>query len=66
MSRWSPVYVPEIETGRHIKNNVCTVEIKINWMMRRHTSSAVVVERLMLELFEIRDERSIFEVVGSI
>jgi hypothetical protein len=21
MSRWSPVYVPEIETGRHVKNN---------------------------------------------
>jgi hypothetical protein len=20
MSRWSPVYVPEIETGRHVKN----------------------------------------------
>jgi len=24
MSRWSPVYVPEIETGRHVKNNACT------------------------------------------
>jgi hypothetical protein len=28
MSHWSPVYVPEIETGRHVKNNTCTVEIK--------------------------------------
>ena len=36
MSRWSPVYVPEIETGRHVKNNVCTVEIKIKWMIRKH------------------------------
>ena len=35
MSRWSPVYVPEIETGRHVKNNACTVEIKITWMMRK-------------------------------
>ena len=33
---WSPVYVPEIETGRHVKNNVCTVEIKIKWMIRKH------------------------------
>jgi hypothetical protein len=36
MSRWSPVYVPEIETGRHVKNNGCTVEIKIKWMIRKH------------------------------
>jgi hypothetical protein len=36
MSRWSPVYAPEIETGRHVKNNVCTVEIKIKWMIRQH------------------------------
>ena len=36
MSRWSSVYVPEIETGRHIKNNACTVEIKIKWMIRKH------------------------------
>ena len=36
MPRWSPVYVPEIETGRHIKNNACTVEIKIKWMIRKH------------------------------
>ena len=36
MSRWSPVYVPEIETGRHVKNNACTVEIKIKWMIRKH------------------------------
>jgi hypothetical protein len=36
MSHWSPVYVPEIETGRHVKNNVCTVEIKIKWMIRKH------------------------------
>jgi hypothetical protein len=36
MSRWSSVYVPEIETGRHVKNNVCTVEIKIKWMIRKH------------------------------
>jgi len=36
MSRWSPVYVPEIETGRHVKNNVCAVEIKIKWMIRKH------------------------------
>jgi len=33
---WSPVYVPEIETGRHVKNNACTVEIKIKWMIRKH------------------------------
>jgi hypothetical protein len=36
MSRWSPVYVPEIETGRHVKNNACAVEIKIKWMIRKH------------------------------
>jgi hypothetical protein len=36
MSHWGPVYVPEIETGRHVKNNVCAVEIKIKWMMRKH------------------------------
>jgi hypothetical protein len=36
MSRWSPVYVPEIETGRHVKNNACIVEIKIKWMIRKH------------------------------
>ena len=36
MSRWSPVYVPAIETGRHVKNNACTVEIKIKWMIRKH------------------------------
>jgi hypothetical protein len=36
MSRWSPAYVPEIETGRHIKSNACTVEIKIKWMIRKH------------------------------
>jgi hypothetical protein len=32
----SPVYVPEIETGRHVKNNACTVEIKIKWMIQKH------------------------------
>jgi hypothetical protein len=32
MSRWSPAYVPEIETGRHVKNNACVVEIQIKWM----------------------------------
>ena len=36
MSRWSPVYVPEIETGRHVKNNACTMEIKIKWMIRKY------------------------------
>jgi hypothetical protein len=36
MSRGSPVYVPEIETGRHVKNNGCTVEIKLKWMIRKH------------------------------
>jgi hypothetical protein len=36
MSRRSPVYVPEIEIGRHVKNNACTVEIKIKWMIRKH------------------------------
>ena len=36
MSIWSLVYVPEIETGRHVKNNACTVEIKIKWMMQKH------------------------------
>jgi hypothetical protein len=30
------VYVPEIETGRHVKNNACTVEIKIKCMIRKH------------------------------
>jgi hypothetical protein len=35
MSRWSPVYVTEIEIGRHVKNNACTVEIKIKWMIRK-------------------------------
>ena len=35
-SRWSPVYVPEIETVRHVKNNACAVEIKIKWMMQKH------------------------------
>ena len=35
MSRWSRVYVPEIETGRHVKNNACAVEIKINWIKRK-------------------------------
>ena len=36
MLRWSPVYVPEIETRRHVKNNACAVEIKIKWMIRKH------------------------------
>jgi hypothetical protein len=36
MSRWSPVYVPEIETGRHVKNKACAVEIKIKCMIRKH------------------------------
>jgi hypothetical protein len=36
MSRWSPVYIPEIETGRHVKNNACSVEIKIKWVIRKH------------------------------
>ena len=35
MSRCSLVYVPEIETGRHVKNNACTVEIKIKWIKRK-------------------------------
>jgi hypothetical protein len=35
-TRWSPVYVPEIETVRHVKNNACAVEIKIKWMMQKH------------------------------
>jgi hypothetical protein len=35
MSRWSPVYVPEIEIRRHVKN-ACTAEIKIKWMIRKH------------------------------
>ena len=30
------VYVPEMETGRHVKNNAWTVEIKIKWMIRKH------------------------------
>ena len=38
MSRWSPVYVPEIETGRHVKSNSCTVEIKIKWIIRKYMS----------------------------
>ena len=35
MSRCSLVYVPSIETGRHVKNNACAVEIKIKWMKRK-------------------------------
>ena len=35
MSRWSPVYVSEIETERHVKNNTCGMEIKIKWMIRK-------------------------------
>ena len=35
MSCCIPVYVPEIETGGHVKNNACAVEIKIKWMMRK-------------------------------
>ena len=38
MSRWSPVYVPEIETERHVKSNSCTVEIKIKWIIRKPMS----------------------------
>ena len=33
MSRCSPV---STETGRHVKNNACDVEIKIKWMIRKH------------------------------
>jgi hypothetical protein len=40
MSLWSPVYVPEIETGRHVKINACTVEIKIKWMIQKHNKVA--------------------------
>jgi hypothetical protein len=36
MSCWSPIYVPGIETRRHVKNNAYTVEIKIKWMIRKH------------------------------
>ena len=32
MLRCSPVYVPEIEPGGHVKNNACAVEIKIKWI----------------------------------
>jgi hypothetical protein len=35
MSRCSLVYVPYIETGRHVKNNACAVEIKIKWIKRK-------------------------------
>ena len=35
MSRCSLVYVPLIETGRHVKNNACAVEIKIKWIKRK-------------------------------
>ena len=35
MSRCSLVYVPSIEPGRHVKNNACTVEIKIKWKKRK-------------------------------
>ena len=38
MSRCSLVYVPNIETGRHVKNNACTVEIKIKWIKRKQTT----------------------------
>jgi len=43
MSRWSPVYVPEIETGRHVKNNACAVKIKIKWMIRKHMTHTVTI-----------------------
>ena len=35
MSRCSLVYVPQIETGRHVKHNACAVEIKIKWITRK-------------------------------
>ena len=35
MSRCSPVYIPEIETGRHDKNKAFAVEIKIKWIKRK-------------------------------
>ena len=35
MSRCSPVYVPSIETGRHVENNAFAVEIKIKWIKRK-------------------------------
>ena len=35
MSHFSPVYVPEIKTGRHVKNNACAVEIKLKWIKRK-------------------------------
>jgi hypothetical protein len=28
-------HVPYIETGRHVKNNACAVEIKIKWIKRK-------------------------------
>ena len=35
MSRCILVYVPYIETGRHVKHNACAVEIKIKWIKRK-------------------------------
>ena len=35
MSRCSLVYVPSIETRRHVKNNPCAVEIKTKWIKRK-------------------------------
>ena len=35
MSRCRLVYVPWIETGKHVKNNACAVEIKIKWIKRK-------------------------------
>ena len=46
MSCWSPVYVPEIETGRHVKNNACTMEIKITWMIRKHIPGRYMYNRV--------------------
>jgi hypothetical protein len=28
--------IPEIETGKHVKNKACAVKIKIKWMIRKH------------------------------
>ena len=36
MSHCSRVYVSEIETERHVKNNACAVEIKIKLMIQKH------------------------------
>jgi hypothetical protein len=53
------VYVPEIETGRHVKNNACTVEIKIKWMIRKYmTYENTYRDDMWFILLSIKDVQS--------